>query len=83
MSCHSKGSRDLTKLAIPSQVTKLTLISYSRVIGEQEYDVDVEIFDLNGHLIGVGHVSERIKVGNLAVKGIKDFERRTVKRKKI
>ena len=67
---------------MPSQVTKLTLIPYSRVIGEEEYDVDVEIFDLHGHLIGLGQVSERIKAGNLAVKGNKDFERRIVKRKK-
>lgn len=38
------------------------------VIGEQNYDVEVEVFDLDWSLVGVGHVSERIGVGNMTEK---------------
>ena len=38
------------------------------VIGEQDYDVEVEVFDLDWSLVGVGHVSERIRVSNMTEK---------------
>ena len=34
------------------------------VIGEEDYDVEVEVFDLDWSLIGIGHVSETIGVLN-------------------
>ena len=34
------------------------------VIGGEDYDVEVEVFDLDWSLIGHGHVSERIRIGN-------------------
>lgn len=35
------------------------------VIGGQDYDVEVEVFNLDWSLIGTGQVSETIRVGNL------------------
>lgn len=35
------------------------------IIGEEDYDVEVEVFDLDGSLVGIGHVSETIRAGNL------------------
>ncbi len=34
------------------------------VIGGEDYDVEVEVFDLDWSLVGVGHVSETIRVRN-------------------
>lgn len=35
------------------------------VIGGEDYDVEVEVFDWDWSLVGVGHVSETIRVANL------------------
>ena len=38
------------------------------VIGGQDYDVEVEVYDFDWSLVGVGHVSERIRAGNMTEK---------------
>lgn len=35
------------------------------VIGGEDYDVEVEVFDWDWSLVGIGHVSETIRVANL------------------
>ena len=35
------------------------------VIGEEDYEVEVEVFDMDWRLLGVGNVSEMIRVGNM------------------
>ena len=39
------------------------------VIGGQDYDAEVEVFDLDWNLIGIGRVGERIRVANSTEKG--------------
>ena len=49
------------------------------VIGGQDYDVEVEVFDLNWSLVGVGHVNERIRVDNMTEwRRSEDFVKRFV-----
>ena len=45
------------------------------VIGEQDYEVEVEVFDMNWRLLGAGNVSETIKVGNMTEKRSRDEPR--------
>lgn len=40
------------------------------VIGGQDYDVEVKVFDLDGSLIGTGQVSETIRIANLTVNNV-------------